>query len=124
MDKMAYLLFRQDEEDAQALHKSQLERQFPRIAEHLVELWNNSACDQYLNTLVLDDRCDRHGFPPEIMEDLMLLENIRWSLLHDEDLPQPATHILQYRFSETPVHAAPANTSAGSKGWIKRTFRS
>lgn len=126
MDKMTYLLFRQEQEEheAQAQHMSGLEQQFPRIAENLVELWNNSACDEYLNKLLLDDRCDRHGFPPDIMEDLMLLENIRWTLVHDEGLPQPATHILQYRFSETEVPATLASTPAGSKSWIKRTFGS
>jgi hypothetical protein len=124
MDKMTNLLFSQEQEEAHAHEMSGLERQFPRIAEHLVEMWNNAACDEYLNTLVLDDRCDRHGFPPEVMEDLMLLENIRWSLVHDEDLPQLPTHILQYRFSETPVHVALANPPAGSKSWIKRTFGS
>lgn len=120
MDKMTYLLFRQEAHDAEAHHMSVLETQFPRIVEHLVELWQSGACDEYLKKLLLDDRGDRHGFPPEIVDDLILLDAIHWSHSHEDGTAQFGNNVFDFRFSSTPV--ARNTKPAGSQGWIKRTF--
>jgi len=52
-----------------------LERRYPRIVDRLVGLWGSPVCGEYLQSLILMDRGDlRQGFPPELIEDLMLLD--------------------------------------------------
>jgi hypothetical protein len=36
----------------------------PRIAQRIEQLWGTSECEQYLNTLIIDNRGNRQGFPP------------------------------------------------------------
>jgi len=50
-----------------------LEAKFPRIAETIRGLWGHSELDRYLDHLLIDDRGDRHGFPPEVVEALLVL---------------------------------------------------
>jgi hypothetical protein len=51
-----------------------LARRFPRIANSIAELWRRVArCEEYLNTLVVDLRGDRTGFPLEVAQELAAL---------------------------------------------------
>lgn len=121
MDKMAYLLFREEAHEAEARHWSLLEQKFPRIAEHLVEVWNTPACDKYLQELLINDRGDRHGFPPEVVDDLFLLDSLRWN--HDADgTPHSDPHAADYHFSSLPEHGHDPAKPAAPQSWIKRTF--
>ncbi len=44
-----------------------LARRFPRIANSIAESWRRVArCEEYFNTLVVDSRGNRKGFPPEV----------------------------------------------------------
>ena len=36
--------------------------------------------EQHLQTLLIDNRSTRQGFPPEIVEELMLLDGLLWAL--------------------------------------------
>lgn len=56
-------------------------RLFPRIAKKICEVWGSDEFDSYINSLVVCDREDRQGFPPEVVSELMAL-----SFLHDEYL--------------------------------------
>jgi hypothetical protein len=52
-----------------------LGQQFPRIANKLAMFWEKpAACRKYLTSLMLDDRGERAGFPPEVMMELGTLE--------------------------------------------------
>jgi len=52
-----------------------LGQQFPRIANKLAILWEEPAvCRKYLTSLMLDDRGDRAGFPPEVIMELGTLD--------------------------------------------------
>src|SRR6202521_475085 len=52
-----------------------LGQQFPRIANKLAILWEEPAvCRKFLTSLMLDDRGDRAGFPPEVIMELGALE--------------------------------------------------
>jgi hypothetical protein len=62
--------------------QSSLERHFFRIARELVARWKQGDVDVYLNSLLLDDRGNRQGFPAEVLEELMFLSNISWYLQH------------------------------------------
>jgi hypothetical protein len=65
--------------DVRPLH---LARRFPRIANSIAELWRRVArCEEYLDTLVVDLRGDRSGFPAEIAQELTALRNY-YSELH------------------------------------------
>jgi hypothetical protein len=39
---------------------------FPHIAERIGSLWGTKACDAYLDQLLIDERGNRQGFPPEV----------------------------------------------------------
>lgn len=52
-----------------------LERQFPHVVDRIVGLWGHAICGEYLQSLIVMDRDDsRQGFPPELIEDLILLD--------------------------------------------------
>ena len=44
---------------------------FPRIANNIADLWRRVArCEEYLDTLVVDRRGNRTGFPPDVAQEL------------------------------------------------------
>ncbi|KAF0813141.1 Actin-binding protein [Andreprevotia sp. IGB-42] len=53
--------------------------QYPRIAEKIADMWGSDALEAYFEELLIMDRNDRQGFPPEIGAELMLL-----SLAYDQ----------------------------------------
>jgi hypothetical protein len=66
----------------QAVRPITLARKFPRIANSIAELWRRVArCEEYLDTLVVDLRGDRKGFPPEVAQELTALRSY-YSELH------------------------------------------
>ena len=48
-----------------------IEAKFPRIAVRIVDLWGTAECDLYLDSLIIDDRGNRAGFPAEVMAALL-----------------------------------------------------
>jgi hypothetical protein len=50
---------------------------FPHVLEGLALLWNDAACLAYLQRLVVDTRGGRRGFPPEAMNELLFLFELR-----------------------------------------------
>jgi hypothetical protein len=84
---------------ADELYVSELEKQFPRILNSIVMLWSDIGLRPYFDKLTLDQRVGdgpaRQGFPPEVMEEIMLLASIN-RLLHpsgwrgDDDATRPA----------------------------------
>jgi len=52
-----------------------LEAKFPRIAKTVRELWGKRELDDYLDRLLIDDRGNREGFPPEVVEALLALSH-------------------------------------------------
>lgn len=50
-----------------------LEARFPHVASAIQLLWGNPEMDTYFSKLVVDDRGNREGFPPEVMSDLKFL---------------------------------------------------
>jgi len=60
----------------QAVRPIILARKFPRIANSIAELWRRGArCEEYLDTLVVDLRGDRTGFPLEVAQELTALRS-------------------------------------------------
>jgi hypothetical protein len=58
------------------LPESTIEQSFPRIAEKLIVVWPSEACAVYLTSLIVNKRETRQGFPPEVVEDLLMLHAI------------------------------------------------
>lgn len=58
-----------------------LEAKFARILHRIMELWGKPALDDYFSQIMIDDRGDRQGFPPEVVAELLML-----SLMHYEEM--------------------------------------
>jgi hypothetical protein len=65
-----------------------LERQFPRIFEKIMSLWDSPELDAYLAELMMTTRSNRQGFPQEVASDIIYLH-----MLHEsKDAPgEPVT---------------------------------
>lgn len=50
-----------------------LEKQYPRILNKILELWDGPGIGEYFNELVFANRPARQGFPPEVAADIMYL---------------------------------------------------
>jgi hypothetical protein len=78
IDEMAALLpsrFRWLSMLPKGVRPMRLGQEFPRIANKLAILWEEPAvCRKFLTSFMLDDRGDRHGFPPEVIMELSALE--------------------------------------------------
>jgi hypothetical protein len=59
--------------ESDGLPESTIEQNFPRIAEKLVIVWPSEACAAYISSLLVNKRETRQGFPPEVVEDLLML---------------------------------------------------
>jgi len=55
---------------------SQIEARFPRIASAITLLWGNPEMDAYFTRIMVDERGDREGFPPEVMAEILFLANL------------------------------------------------
>ena len=69
--------------------ESWIEQQFPHIADKLQVVWPSEACALYISNLVVNRRDVRSGFPPEVLEDLLMLHEINDMLLR-AGRPQPS----------------------------------
>lgn len=54
---------------------------YPRIAARIQQLWGSPECEPYLNSLVIDTRGNRKGFPPAMMEELLYLSRLARALV-------------------------------------------
>ncbi len=51
-------------------------REFPRIANFMARSWSEqSSIKKYLDSLLIDDRKNRQGFPPEVHVELLNLKD-------------------------------------------------
>jgi hypothetical protein len=61
-----------------------LAQKFPRIANSIADLWRRVArCEEYLDTLVVDLRGDRTGFPLDVAKELNALRSY-YAQLHPQ----------------------------------------
>lgn len=58
-------------------YMSDLEKQYPRIVEKLVNMWQYKESEEYLQSLTFDDRGDREGFSREVAADIMMLHGVK-----------------------------------------------
>jgi hypothetical protein len=61
---------------------SALEDRFSHVARELVARWKSDLIDPYMDSLLIDTRGGRQGFPPDAQEELMLLSGVLWHRQH------------------------------------------
>jgi len=63
-----------------------LMRRFPRIANQLAAVWSETSfARSYLESLLVDDRGHRQGFPPDVLRELLSLR-LYHETLHPQEL--------------------------------------
>jgi len=65
------------------LPESTIEQFFPQIARKLVMVWPSEACAAYLTSLIVTERETRQGFPPDVIDDLLMLHSINDIILRN-----------------------------------------
>jgi hypothetical protein len=63
---------------------SLIEAKFPRVVQTVTLLWWERELRNYFEKLIVDERGDRDGFPPDVMQELLFLAR-----LHREVVPTP-----------------------------------
>lgn len=53
-----------------------LEQQYPRVLDRIMELWDSTDIDAYFTDLMVSNRPDRKGFPPQVASDIMYLSSV------------------------------------------------
>ena len=61
--------------------ESTIEQQFPHVAAKLVAYWCSDVCAMYISDLIVSKRETRSGFPPDVIEDLLMLSEINEMLI-------------------------------------------
>jgi len=56
-----------------------LEKQYPRILQKIMLLWDSPAMSDYFSELMVPDRQSRAGFPPEIASEIVRLSLVHFS---------------------------------------------
>jgi hypothetical protein len=64
-------------------HLSELEKSFPHVVEQVVKTWGRQECLVYLESLMVDLRGDRRGFPFTAMGEILLLREIHLEQYRD-----------------------------------------
>jgi|GEM_PF-4468583 hypothetical protein len=50
---------------------SLIQEQYPRISERITHLWGSSELEVFLDSILFDERGDRHGFPASVASALL-----------------------------------------------------
>jgi hypothetical protein len=56
--------------------ESMIEQRFPHVAGRLTVFWRSHSCGEYIRSILLMDREGRQGFPPEVVDDLLMLHQL------------------------------------------------
>ena len=65
----------------------ELEKQFPRVFEKIMELWNTPDFEHYMVDLMTTTRTNREGFPREVASDIIYL-----IMLHERNAALADSH--------------------------------
>ena len=61
-------------------YPTHIEQLFPRILTRIADLWGTAQLDTYLEALMLPDRQDRAGFPPDVAMEVFHLSTVHGAL--------------------------------------------
>ncbi len=68
------------------IYPKNLEQQYLRVLNRIIELWNSPEIDDYFTDLLVDRRGGRQGFPPEVASELFTLNQFHAKLRSQEQL--------------------------------------
>ena len=69
-------------------------RTFPRILQQLRLLWGTPQGEIYLDGLILDERGNRKGFPPDVLNALLVLQRVHFLVFGSFRKVDPWDHTL------------------------------
>ncbi|MDY6942471.1 MAG: hypothetical protein SVU69_05590 [Pseudomonadota bacterium] len=55
---------------------SAIEENYPRLIEKITESWPNRRTERFLDSLIIDERGGREGFPADVMAEMLFLKDI------------------------------------------------
>ena len=61
-----------------------LERNYPRVLEAVLAMWGHRELNTYFNKLTMDDRGGREGFPPEVWDEIYMLQRLHQEIVPDQ----------------------------------------
>lgn len=73
--------------DSVDIYPKNLEQQYQRVLNRIIELWDSPEIDGYFTDLLVDSRGDRQGFPPEVSSELFKLSQFHAKLRSQEQQP-------------------------------------
>lgn len=95
---------------------SAIETRFPHIARELCALWKTDRIEIYMDSLLIDDRGGRVGFPEDVLDELMFLSGMRWHIIHEadrvEDFQKPDV------FSFSAMNEADLRRAGSTRAWV------
>ncbi len=95
---------------------SAIESRFPHIARELCAHWKSDQIELYLDSLLIDNRGGRVGFPADVLDELMFLSGLRWHLSHQvgrvEDYQKPDM------FTYSAVNEADLRRAGSTRAWV------
>lgn len=71
-----------------------LETRFPHIIAQLHATWPDSQ--DYLDSLMIDLRGNRQGFPPDAMSEILFLTDLLWWFTHESNREAAYTEEFQF----------------------------
>lgn len=74
------------------IYPKNLEQQYLRVLNRIIELWFSPEIDDYLTDLLIDSRGDRQGFPLEVASELFVLSSFNAKLRSQEQQPTAASN--------------------------------
>ena len=95
---------------------SPLERHFARIANEIVSRWGTDRIEPYMNSLLIDTRGGRQGFPADVLDDLVCLSGMLWHLASRYDKVQDTLKLDTFSFSA--INEADMRRCGTSGAWV------
>jgi len=96
--------------------RSSIELGFPHIARNLTQLWKTQHIDEYMESLLIDKRGGRRGFPEDTQEELMFLSSLLWQMHHDGRIVPEADTLSTFSFAA--ANESDMRRSGTTGGWV------
>lgn len=75
-----------------------IERRFPHIVHELLKRWHSGDIDAYMDSLLIDTRGNRKGFPADVLDELIFLSGVLWHRNHANRDAMDQPHAEEFSF--------------------------
>lgn len=58
------------------IHATAALEKIPHLMQRLLLMWHQPGCEEFLDKLLVDDRGNRRGFPPDVVDELLMLMDV------------------------------------------------